>query len=90
MREMRISQETVAEVLGSAQVRSALNAERDRIAKRAQGIAESEQIPGKITAKDGVRPKGRPFARVEFDNADQEWGTARTARSRVLGRAAGR
>lgn len=78
MREMRISKEMVADVLQSSGVRQAINAERDKIAQRAKGIASSEKIPGKVTTEDGVRPKGRPYARVLFDNADQEFGTSKT------------
>ena len=58
-----------------------------RIKKRAEGIAKDEGVEMEVTTQAGVRPGGRPFVNVISDNADQEFGTSRTRRRRVLGRA---
>lgn len=76
-------------VMRSRQVRGKLDEVADSIAGRAQGLAASEGVDARIRRESGTRPKGRPYARVLADAA-QEYGTAKTRRRRVLGRAAQR
>lgn len=65
---------------------AALAARRDQVKARAAAIMAAEGVAGELTTEEGVRPKGRPYARVTLDNADQEWGTSKTERRRILGR----
>lgn len=69
-------------------VKQSLAAKRDQIKTRAEQIAATDKVPGEFTTEDGTRPKGRPYARLYFSNVDQEFGTSKTKRWRVLGRAA--
>ena len=41
-----------------------------------------------ITTVAGTRPGGRQYVNVIGDNVEQEWGSSRTERRRILGRAA--
>lgn len=59
----------------------------DRIKKRAEGFAAGAGVKMKVGTRTGVRPEGRPFVDVIADNADQEFGTSRIGRLRILGRA---
>jgi hypothetical protein len=73
-------------IMKSKPVRAKLDRVADAIAVAAEGIAASEGVDANIGRKSGTRPLGRPYARVTAD-AEQEHGSARTVRRRVLGRA---
>lgn len=73
-------------VMRSREVRAKLDRVADAVAAAAEGIAASEGVDANIGRESGTRPRGRPYARVTAD-AEQEHGSARTARRRVLGRA---
>ena len=66
----------------------ALQQVADRVAGRARNIAETEGVDMEITTVAGTRPGGRQYVNVVGDNAEQEWGSSRTGRRRILGRAA--
>lgn len=85
---VRLSGDLIVEAMQSKAVRDGVAARADRIASRAEKIAREEEVEVTITRTDGTRPKGRPFSRVTSDNVDAEWGTSKTARSRIMGRAA--
>lgn len=85
--KITITPEYIREVMQSDPVREALRKRRDRIAQRAQVIADNEDVDANVRTEEGTRPRGRPYARVLAD-AEQEFGTSRVARRRVLGRAA--
>lgn len=85
---VRLSSELIVQAMQSQTVRAAVAARADRIASRAKKIAQDEEVDVTITRTDGTRPKGRPFSRVTSDNVDAEWGTSKTSRSRIMGRAA--
>lgn len=89
MPTVRLSPELIRGAMQSPAVRAKLDELADGIARRAEAIAEAEDVDVTITRSSGTRPQGRPFARVTSDNVDAEWGTSKTRRSRVLGRAAG-
>ena len=89
MAELRITPEFIQAAAQSEGVRKVLAERRDRLARAAEALAASEDVEGEVSTSEGTRPKGRPYARVEFDNVDQEWGTSKTRRRRILGRAAG-
>lgn len=77
----------IREVMQSREVRRALREQAERVASRARQI-DAEFGEG-VRVEDGTRPRGRPYSRVVHDTgAEMEWGTSRTERRRVLGRAA--
>ena len=87
MAEVTISSEFIREAMLQPGVAAQLQVVANRIQKRAEGIAANEGVDMEFTTKAGVRPKGRPFVNVIGDNAEQEFGSSRTARRRILGRA---
>lgn len=63
-------------------------------ARAIQGRAEAEYSALGIANADvelttGVRPKGRPYARVSTNKVDEEWGTYTVPKRRILATAAG-
>lgn len=87
MAETEISYEFIQQAANHPGVVAQLAVVADRIKSRAEGLAAAEGIDMKITTQAGVRPEGRPFVNVIGDDADQEFGTWRGKRRRVLGRA---
>jgi hypothetical protein len=90
MARIEISSDLIVRAMQSKPVRDALKARAEKVRARADALAKAEKTetqPPEVA--EGTRPKGRPFARVSIpDGADQEWGTSRTERRRILGRAA--
>lgn len=86
MAEFEISTELIQKAMKQDGVRAQLKVVAERVASRARSIAASENLDMNVTVVSGIRPTGRPFSNVVVDNADQEFGTATTPRSRVLGR----
>lgn len=92
MAQVRISRKTVFDAMQSEPVRKALKTRADKIQGRAEQLKSSEEnlsSDARVWVEEGTRPKGRPFARVLCDDADQEHGTYSTPKIRLLGRAAG-
>lgn len=85
--KVTISNDFIVEAMQSETVREALKARAARIAARARALASAEAPDMRIEQIDGTRPKGRPYSRVTGSDIDQEWGTSRTERRRILGRA---
>ena len=77
------------EVAAVAQVREALKTEAERIARRAEQIANADGVNVAPTVEEGTRPRGRPYAQVRSNDADVEFGSYGVRRRRILGRAAG-
>ena len=88
MAETEISYDFIQQAANHPDVVAQLAAVAGRIKARAEGIAAAEEITMQITTEAGIRPQGRPFVNVIGDNAEQEFGSSRTARRRILGRAA--
>ncbi len=86
--ELEISRELILKAMHHADVKAHLQVIANRRKKRAEQIAASEGVEMTVTTVAGVRPGGRPFVNIVSDNVDQEFGTARTKRRRILGRAA--
>lgn len=84
----RLSSAEWKRIAGSAQVRSMTRQRGNLIAMRARVLNDAEGGTANITVEHGVRPDGRSFTRVTSDNADEEYGTSKTRRRRVLRRAA--
>lgn len=79
----------VADIMRSPKVRAALRAKAEQVAARADQLAAQEQYEVNAHVVEGTRPRGRPYAQVRSDDADQEFGTWGKKRRRILGRAAG-
>ena len=88
MARVEIGSETIEAAMRSTTTRSALAAKAARIRARTEQIANAENVDVSASTSTGTRPRGRPYARVVSSNIEQEWGSSRTARRRVLGRAA--
>lgn len=88
MARVVVSPESVERAMKSAPVRAALRARAERVQARAEQIAAGEGVELESSVSEGTRPRGRPYARVSSRNVGQEFGDSRTARRRVLGRAA--
>lgn len=88
MARVSITLDLIREAMQSAPVREALRKKADDKQARAEQIAASEDVELESEVVEGTRPKGRPYARVQTRNVGQEWGDSKSARRRILGRAA--
>lgn len=88
-KELHISTELIRKAWDHPDIPAALERTAKRIAADANSIAQSEDAEADYTVVTGKRPKGRPYANV-IGPRDQEFGTAKTPRKRILGRAAAR
>lgn len=80
----------IGEVMRSAKVRAALRVEAERIASAARRGYTAENVDATVRVSEETRPKGRPTAKVLAEpGAASEFGTSKTQKRRVLGRAAG-
>lgn len=84
--ELEVSRELIQKAMQHQDVQAHLVVVAQRVASRAQSMANSEGVAMKVHVQSGVRPGGRPFANVVGDNAAQEFGDANTPRARILGR----
>lgn len=87
MAEIVISTEYIREARDHLGVAAQLQVVANRIQARAAALAASEDVEMTVTTTAGKRPGGRPFVNVVSDNSDQEFGTSKTERRRILGRA---
>lgn len=87
MGEVELSYEYIQKAANHPDVVKHLQVVANRVKARAEGLAAAEGVEMTLTTRAGVRPGGRPFVNVEGDNPDQEFGTSRTKRFRILGRA---
>lgn len=87
MAETELTYEYIQQAANHPGVVAQLAVVAERIKARAEGIAADEETDMQITLQTGIRPEGRPFVNVVSDNAEQEFGSSRTSRRRILGRA---
>jgi hypothetical protein len=80
----------IVAAMQSPKVRAALQHRAESVAARANTIIDAEGLDTiTATVESGTRPKGRPYSRVVIhDGARYEYGTSKTERRRILGRAA--
>jgi len=87
---IRISSELITEAMQSDATRAGLAERAGRVQSRVTALAQTEGVriePARV--ESGTRPKGRPYSRVVIDDgAEQEYGSSRMERRRILGRAA--
>lgn len=88
MAEVEITPAFILSAMHEPGVAAHLQVVANRVAARAKSIASSEGVEMEVKTVAGVRPKGRPYVNVVTDNAEQEFGSSRTKRRRILGRAA--
>jgi hypothetical protein len=88
MARVELTYEFIQRAAQSRPVRAALDQKARRVQSRAEGIASAEGVDLGAKVTSGTRPKGRPYARVSSDNVAQEFGNSKTARRRIMGRAA--
>lgn len=87
MTEVEISYGFVQKAAQHPDIAKRLQVVANRVKARADALAEQEGVEMTTTTKAGTRPGGRPYVNVVGDNADQEHGTSRSGRFRILGRA---
>lgn len=87
MSEVEITFEYIQQAANHPGVVKQLQVVADRVKARAESLAAAEGVEMEVTTRAGVRPGGRPFVNVEGDNEDQEFGSSRSGRFRILGRA---
>lgn len=88
MSQIRISRDFVREAAAQPAVRKQLGVIARRVANQAESIAGREGVRLNTWVVEGTRPEWRPQAVVYGDNAEQEWGSSRMQRRRIMGRAA--
>lgn len=84
---VEITREYIGEAMRHPGVVAQLRVLADRVAKNAESLAGSEGVEMNTWVEESVRPKGRPQAVVYGDNQEQEWGSSRVDRRRIMGRA---
>lgn len=87
-RKIEISRDFIREAAGQPIVRQALRQTAERVRRRADSLAASEGVPMNTWIEEGTRPGWRPQAQVYGDNTEQEYGSSRQDRRRIMGRAA--
>lgn len=88
MTDVTVTYEFIGKAMRDPAVVGHLQTIATRVQRRAEMLAGSEGVKGNFWTEAGVRPGGRPRVNVYCDNVEQEWGSSKTARRRVLGRAA--
>ena len=100
MPEVRLSKDWLLGVMQSDAVRAQLRATAERIAAEvdAEAAGDEHYDPSghggnyprlDVRVSEGVRPRGRPYARVSIPKED-EYGTNAAPKRRILGRLAAR
>jgi len=87
MAETELTYEFIQQAAQHPGVAKQLQVVADRVKARAEQLARSEGVDITVTTQAGTRPGGRPFVNVVGDNPDQEHGSSRSGRFRILGRA---
>lgn len=88
MAKLEISREYVRAAANNEAVRQHLGEVARRVKARADSLASAEGVEMRTWVEEGTRPGWRPQAVVYSDNGEQEWGSSRTERRRIMGRAA--
>lgn len=86
--EVEITSEFIQSAMHQHGVAAHLQVVANRVAARARQLAAADDVDMDVSTVAGVRPKGRPYVNVVADNAEQEFGSSRMGRFRILGRAA--
>lgn len=87
MAEVEISAELIQKAMQNVGIPPRLQEVADQIKARTESLAADEGVEMEVSTVSGVRPKGRPYVNVVSDNEEQEFGSSRSAKYRILGRA---
>lgn len=87
MAQMEVTPELIRKAMTHPDVVAHLQVVADRVKAAAESLASSEAVDMDVSTVAGVRPGGRPYVNVLADNEEQEFGSARSGRFRILGRA---
>ena len=87
-RKIEISRDLVMGAMRHPAVIEHLRKIAKRVESRAQAIAASENVEMDTEVIEFTRPGGRPVAQVVSHHDEQEFGTSRHGKYRILGRAA--
>ncbi len=87
-RKIEISRDFVRAAARHEAVTRQLRVIGDRVKTRAESLAAAEDVKMELWIEEGERPGWRPQVVVYGDNPEQEFGSARADRRRILGRAA--
>lgn len=87
-KKIEISRDYVRAAANNEAVRRQLGVAARRVKARADSLAGAEGVEMNTWVEEGTRPGWRPQAVVYGDNAEQEWGSSRSDRRRIMGRAA--
>lgn len=88
MAKLEISRDYVRAAANNEAVRAQLGVVARRVKARADALAAAEDVEMETWVEEGTRPGWRPQAVVYGDNVEQEFGSSREARRRIMGRAA--
>ena len=86
MAKVEITPEFIRAAAQHPDVRRQLRRLADKAKTRADQLAANEGVEMETWVEESVRPKGRPQAVLYGDNTEQEWGSSRTDRRRIIGR----
>ncbi|WP_410662016.1 hypothetical protein [Amycolatopsis sp. lyj-84] len=70
-------------------LRARLRGVADGVAARTRANLAAARVDAEVTVEEGIRPRGRSYARVIHDDPFGEFGTKDVPRHRALGRAIG-
>jgi|GEM_PF-2104976 len=87
-KKIEISRDFVRAAARHEAVTGQLRVIGERVMRRAKNLAASEGVSMEFWLEQGERPAWRPQVVVYGDNVEQEFGSSRTDRRRILGRAA--
>lgn len=88
MTEIEVSREYVQKAAQHGVVVKQLGMIARRVKSRADSLAAAEDVEMNTWIEEGQRPGWRPQAVVYGDNPEQEFGSSRADRRRIMGRAA--
>ncbi|QWF78705.1 hypothetical protein [Amycolatopsis sp. CA-230715] len=89
MKPVQLSDREWRRIVALPSVRKRLRFVANQIATRTRANLSSAGSAATVTVEEGIRPKGRAYARVVHDDPFGEYGTEDVPRHRALGRAVG-
>lgn len=85
----QLSNQQWKRIVQAPSVRKRLRFVAGQIAARTRSNLASAGSDATVTVEEGIRPRGRAYARVSHDDPFGEYGTENVPRHRALGRAVG-
>lgn len=85
---MTLSFQGIGQAMKDVGIRAALASQAQQITSRARALNSAEGVTAEIGVEHGTNGRGRPYSRITSTAVTAEFGNSKTARRRVLGRAA--